>query len=50
MSLALQAEPIPLTEDDDGVIRVGGSRVTLDTVIHAYRKGFTPDPDAPTAR
>lgn len=30
-----------LGRDADGVIRVGGTRVTLDTVIDAYREGAT---------
>jgi uncharacterized protein (DUF433 family) len=29
--------------DADGVIRVGGTRVTLDLVIAAYRAGATPE-------
>jgi uncharacterized protein (DUF433 family) len=43
MSPATAAEPVPLTTDAEGVIRVGGTRVTLDTVIAAYRKGDTPE-------
>jgi uncharacterized protein (DUF433 family) len=34
-------EPIPLTKNDDGVIRVGATRVTLDTVITAFQQGAT---------
>ncbi len=33
------AEAPPLHTDADGVVRVGGTRVTLDTVIDAYRQG-----------
>jgi uncharacterized protein (DUF433 family) len=40
MSLA-QAQPVPLIVDEDGVIRVGGTRVTLDTVVGAFRDGMT---------
>ncbi len=43
MSPATAAEPVPLTIDSDGVIRVEGTRVTLDTVISAYRRGDTPE-------
>lgn len=43
MALLAQAEPVPLREDADGVIRVGGTRVTLDTVLAAYRQGSTPE-------
>jgi len=41
MSLALEAEPIPLQSDTDGVIRVGKTRVTLDTLVYAFRDGAT---------
>ena len=43
MALLLQTEPVPLREDSEGVIRVGGTRVTLDTVLTAYMKGSTPE-------
>lgn len=32
---------VPLQKDADGVIRVGGTRVTLDTVIAAFLEGAT---------
>jgi len=34
-------QPVPLAHDADGVIRVGGTPVTLDTVVAAYRDGLT---------
>jgi uncharacterized protein (DUF433 family) len=37
------AEPVPLATDADGVIRVGGTRVTLETVIDVYNTGATPE-------
>jgi uncharacterized protein (DUF433 family) len=37
------AGPVPLTKDADGVLRVGSSRVTLDTVVAAFREGMTPE-------
>ena len=43
MSLLVTAEPVPLTTDADGVVRVGASRVTLDTVVAAFRDGMTPE-------
>jgi uncharacterized protein (DUF433 family) len=43
MSIQLDAEPLPLARDPDGVIRVGGTRVTLDTVVEAYLRGGTAD-------
>lgn len=39
MTLSVAAEPIPLVVDADGVARVGGTRVTLDTIIRAFRRG-----------
>ena len=41
MSLLLNSQPIPLKADDDGVVRVGGARVTLDTVVAAFKSGST---------
>ena len=32
-------ETVPLVTDADGVIRVGGTRVTLDTVVGAFDAG-----------
>ena len=39
--LSLAAEPLPLRLDSHGVVRVGGTRVTLDTVVEAFRDGAT---------
>jgi len=41
MSLARSAKPISLEKDADGIFRVGGTRVTLDTVIAAFTEGAT---------
>ncbi len=41
MNLILQTPPLPLKADDDGVIRVGGSRVSLDTIILSFKNGST---------
>jgi uncharacterized protein (DUF433 family) len=35
------AENIPLRTDADGVVRVGNTRVTLDTLVGAFRDGAT---------
>ncbi len=32
---------VPLTQDADGTVRVTGSRVTLDTVVSAFKRGNT---------
>lgn len=42
MSLVIeQTQPVPLASDADGVIRVAGTRVTLDTVARAFERGAT---------
>ena len=41
MSLTVEPVAVPLAADTDGVMRVGGTRVTLDTVIAAFREGAT---------
>jgi uncharacterized protein (DUF433 family) len=41
MSLKIENEQVPLNVDSHGVIRVGGTRVTLDTVIAAFKEGAT---------
>lgn len=43
MALALTAEVPPLKAAGDGVLRVAGTRVTLDTVIGAFNDGSTPE-------
>lgn len=42
-TLTIQADPVPLQSDDDGVVRVAGTRVTLDTVVAAFQNGATPE-------
>src|SRR5687767_5205637 len=34
-------EPIPLEQGADGVMRIRGTRVTIDTVLAAFRDGAT---------
>jgi uncharacterized protein (DUF433 family) len=41
MSLDAVSESIPIATDTDGVVRVGGTRVSLDTIVSAYRNGAT---------
>jgi uncharacterized protein (DUF433 family) len=41
MTMVVAAEVPPLAADATGVFRVGNSRVTLDTVIGAFRDGAT---------
>jgi uncharacterized protein (DUF433 family) len=41
MTLTIATETVPLVTGIDGVIRVGKTRVTLDTVISAFLEGAT---------
>jgi uncharacterized protein (DUF433 family) len=34
-------EPVPLVQDADGVMRVRGTRISIDTVFAAFREGAT---------
>jgi len=43
MSLVIDTDPIPLKADQDGVVRVAGTRVTLDTIVTAFQQGATPE-------
>lgn len=41
MTLAIVPESAPLKESEDGVILVGKTRVSLDTVVAAFKRGAT---------
>jgi uncharacterized protein (DUF433 family) len=41
LTLTIDLQTIPLKADPDGVMRVGGTRVTLDTVVHTFEQGHT---------
>lgn len=38
----IHADPVPLQADEDGVIRIRGTRLTLDTVITAFQQDEPP--------
>ena len=40
MAVELREQPVPLRLDQDGVIRVGGTRVTLHTIVNAFHQGL----------
>ena len=40
---AFELPRVPLHEDADGVIRVVGSRVTLDSIVAVFDRGATPE-------
>jgi uncharacterized protein (DUF433 family) len=41
MVISISEVAIPLKVDKSGVVRVGGTRVTLDTVVIAFKEGAT---------
>jgi len=43
MNLVLDRETPPLYEDETGAVRVGNSRVLLETVIRAFQDGASPE-------
>lgn len=43
MSLTVAPEPVPLKMDSGGVVRVGGTRVSLDQIVSAFNEGSTPE-------
>lgn len=43
MTLSITSEPVPLTVNSDGVVWIGGTRVSLDTVIAVFKQGATPE-------
>jgi len=42
-ALAIASDPGPLRTDRDGVVRVGNTRIPLDTVISAFQAGESPE-------
>lgn len=41
MTISFPAEPVPLEVHPDGVVRMVGTRVTLDTIVAAFNQGAT---------
>ncbi len=41
MSLAIESPPVPMQIDSEGVVRIGGTRVALDSVVIAFLEGAT---------
>jgi len=41
MHFRVDTDPAPLAVDADGVVRVGGTRVTLETVVATFQAGYT---------
>jgi uncharacterized protein (DUF433 family) len=43
MNMPLQAIAVPLFEDGQGGLRVSGTRVLLERIVHAFEDGATPE-------
>ncbi len=43
MNLPIQSVPIPLFDDGQGGLRVTGTRVLLERIVHAFEDGATPE-------
>jgi len=43
MSLVIEAPPVPLRRDATGVLRVGNTRVPLDTIVYTFNQGASPE-------
>lgn len=43
MALPIAVEPVPLEPDSSGTVRVGGTRLTLETVLGAFSRGDSPE-------
>ena len=43
MQPSIEPERPPLRVDDGGTVRIGATRVTLQTVVHAYQDGSSPE-------
>src|SRR5437660_12568813 len=43
MNMPIQAVPIPLFGDEQGGLRVTGTRVLLERIVHAFEDGTTPE-------
>ena len=37
--MEIVADPVPMTVDEHGMVRIAGTRVTLDTVVACYQQG-----------
>ena len=39
----MKTEPLPLRVDQDGVVRVGHTRIPIDRVVYEFNSGATPE-------
>jgi len=43
MSISIHPDPVPLRVDEQGTIRIGKTRITLDVLLDDHRAGLTPE-------
>ncbi len=43
MTAAVEPEPVPLSRDGAGGLRVAGTRVLLETLVAAFQRGDSPE-------
>ncbi len=43
MNMPIPPVPVPLYADSDGGLRVAGTRVLLELIVHAFENGATPE-------
>ncbi len=43
MTLTIEAQPLPLRVEENGTVRIGQTRVTLDLLIEAFESGDRPE-------
>lgn len=43
MNLHILPQPVPLSTASDGIVRVTGTRVPLETIVRAFHQGATPE-------
>jgi uncharacterized protein (DUF433 family) len=42
-TLTVRDDPIPIRIDEGGAVRVGSTRVTIETVLEYYKRGYSPE-------
>jgi len=43
MNFVIHTDPVPLRVDEDGILRVADTRITLDHIVECYEDGETPE-------